>query len=127
MSERMFLAQRNTLDPKRRRPPWSPFAVDTVLSAGLQPRPARTKSKCLILFRFAWAEPRYRRRSARLGRTAIAAAALRQQGLHLAAVGLHPGDAGGHVDHQPVAAQHVLALRQDHAPEHGDQVGLGVE
>jgi hypothetical protein len=34
---------------------------------------------------------------------------------------------GTPVHQQPIAAQHILALGQDHAAEHGDEIGLGLE
>src|SRR6476469_8556863 len=115
--------------PAQGATPDGPRDVDTGLHRWLQPRRASLTFKLLILLWFSWDQRR--QRGWRAGRRRRAATPwpliLVEQALHLAAVGFDPRYPARHVDHQPVAAQHVLALGQYDTAEHGDQIGLGIE
>src|SRR5262249_50837674 len=118
MKQGMSLAQWKTPKPR----PW----LDTGSRPTAQPRGAAPELKHLTLFWFTRGEGRqWRTCAATLGTASLPG--LRKQSLHLAIVGFHPRDAGCHVNKQPIAAQHILALCQDNAATHRDQVGLGIE
>src|SRR6266851_275637 len=79
-----------------------------------------------MLFGFIWGTDG-RQSRLRASRRRPTALRLNEEALDLSVVGFDPRYAGRHVHQKTVAAQHVLALGQYDAAEHGDQVCPGIE
>src|SRR3954469_5041432 len=123
MTEWMSPAQRNTPPcalPSRYRlaPPASTVTASNILQ-GIDLQLFFTRDQRRYLYRS--------RRRLRPTRSGPAALSLHEHALDLAAVGFDARDAGRHVDLEPVALEHVLALGQHHPARHGDEIGPRVE
>ena len=144
MKEPTPLAQRNGADLRRRphrqparryrlgprastSPPAGIKQVIDIISVYLRHRAAKRRPAMIPAASAGWSPPVPAWRAWRREQRAACTTGRLEQALHPAAVGFDPRHAGGHVHQQPVAAQHVLALGQDHPAEHGDEIGLGVE
>src|SRR3954452_1605018 len=123
MNEWMSPAQRNTPPcalPSRYRlaPPASTLTAPKILQ-GIDLQLFFTLDQRRYLYRS--------RRRLRPARSGAAALSLHEHALDLAAVGFDARHAGGHVDLEAVALEHVLALGQHDPAHHGDEVGPRIE